>query len=102
LLPLGRGERATADTPADDWGVVRHPCGLLRHDRDFFGLCGLLLPISFRCPQCFGLVALVADVVSLVHTPRLVARDAHGDGFRHASAHHVADGAASKVMEEPA
>jgi len=55
---------------------------LLRHDRDFFGLCGLLLPISLRCPQCFALVALVADVVSLEHTPRFVARDAHGDGFR--------------------
>jgi hypothetical protein len=75
---------------------------MLRHNRDFFGSCGLLLSISLSCPQCFALVPLVADVVSLEHGPRLVARDAHGDGFRYASAHHIADGAAPKVMEESA
>ena len=73
---------------------------MLRPDRDLFSLCGLLLPICLSCPQCFSLVALVADVISPEHGPSLVARDAHGDGFRYASAHHVADSAAPKVMEE--
>ena len=73
-----RSNHSITGAPSDCPPSVRlspDPGAWLRHERDLFGLCGLLLPISFRCPQRFALVALVADVGSLEHGARLVANE---------------------------